>query len=43
MFWSPDERDEALVLRGVGAVPVAERCQQRALLDVDAPEEERQR
>src|SRR4029077_10344923 len=41
--WSPDERYEALVLRGVGAVRVAERGQQRSLLGVDAPQDPRQR
>ena len=37
------ERDEAPMLQGVRAVSVAERRQQRNLLDVDAPEDERQR
>ena len=40
---SPDERDEPLVVRGVAAVPLTERCHQRVLLDVDAPQDDRQR
>lgn len=40
---SPDERDEALVLGGVAAVPVTQRCQQRAFFDVNAPEDGGQR
>src|SRR5580658_701827 len=38
----PDQRDEALVLRGVGAVAVADRGPQRVLLDVNAPEQGRE-
>ena len=38
----PDERDEPLVARGVAAVPAVQRGQQRVLLDVDTPEDQRE-